>query len=406
MSPFPAEILDTPLPPAPKKPRHRHSAVQLAALNGLFEETDHPSLSQRTALAHSLGLELKSVNAYFQNKRASSKKHPRGIPYDAARPLPSLYLPPTYTVLEEYHPLPHAPLPLMARSFRSLAPPLDQGRLNQLHPSTDQIQLWPHDEHDDLGLSPVRGNDLEHIYRSRPFPSFDDCAAIADNYRMPHQVVVEWFKRRARAQESYEYSQTPRHYVDSRPVTLPPISSLSASHTPMDIDQDSPIHDAPPSYSDLSALAARPRRGRPDPFQLHNLRRLLSKTLNPSIEERSALAREIGMDLGKVTNWYRNIRQSARKRAKRAEQQVSEDEFDVGENEKVYLSETSRSTPSRPSSAEAHSSDDEQEVFTPSSCHSHLHEDEKLNIDASSRFSFQDFQDAELLLSFHRQTFR
>lgn len=39
-----------------KKPRHRHSAIQLAALNALYEETEHPSLAQRTSLAQSLGL--------------------------------------------------------------------------------------------------------------------------------------------------------------------------------------------------------------------------------------------------------------------------------------------------------------------------------------------------------------
>ncbi|KAF7347418.1 Pantothenate kinase [Mycena venus] len=71
-----------------KKPRHRHSAVQLAALNSLYEQTEHPSLAQRTALAQSLGLETKSVNAYFQNKRASAKKQPRGSPYDAPQRAP------------------------------------------------------------------------------------------------------------------------------------------------------------------------------------------------------------------------------------------------------------------------------------------------------------------------------
>jgi len=62
---------------------------------------------------------------------------------------------------------------------------------------------------------------------------------------------------------------------------------------------------------------ARPRRSRPEPHQLDALKKLLHRTLTPSIEERSALALEIGMDIGKVTNWFRNIRQNARKRGKR-----------------------------------------------------------------------------------------
>lgn len=39
-----------------KKVRHRHTPVQLAALNALFVKTDHPSLDERTTLAARLGM--------------------------------------------------------------------------------------------------------------------------------------------------------------------------------------------------------------------------------------------------------------------------------------------------------------------------------------------------------------
>jgi hypothetical protein len=39
-----------------RKPRNRHSPDQLAALNRLYEEDDHPPLSKRVALAESLGM--------------------------------------------------------------------------------------------------------------------------------------------------------------------------------------------------------------------------------------------------------------------------------------------------------------------------------------------------------------
>lgn len=39
-----------------KKPRHRHSPTQLAALNELYEKNEHPSLEQRTSLAERLGM--------------------------------------------------------------------------------------------------------------------------------------------------------------------------------------------------------------------------------------------------------------------------------------------------------------------------------------------------------------
>jgi Homeodomain len=49
----------------------------------------------------------------------------------------------------------------------------------------------------------------------------------------------------------------------------------------------SPYHSIIPSH--------RPRRTRPEPHQLEALQRLYSRTANPSIEERSALALEVGM---------------------------------------------------------------------------------------------------------------
>ena len=44
-----------------------------------------------------------------------------------------------------------------------------------------------------------------------------------------------------------------------------------------------------------AAMLARPRRSRPEPFQLAALRKLFARTQNPSIEERGALALEINM---------------------------------------------------------------------------------------------------------------
>ena len=48
-------------------------------------------------------------------------------------------------------------------------------------------------------------------------------------------------------------------------------------------------------YRSLSATFSRPRRSRPEPYQLEALKQLFKQTSTPSIEERSALALEIGM---------------------------------------------------------------------------------------------------------------
>jgi hypothetical protein len=98
------------------------------------------------------------------------------------------------------------------------------------------------------------------------------------------------------------------------------------------------------------------------------------KTQAPSIEERTALALEIGMydfpsdlddvpfadfiifrDVGKVTNWFRNLRQTARKRVKRPGS-ADDDDYDSMHN--TYSTSVSRAgTPSLRSSSSSSSMD-------------------------------------------------
>lgn len=72
----------------------------------------------------------------------------------------------------------------------------------------------------------------------------------------------------------------------------------------------------------------RPSRSRPEPHQLNALKELYSRTSNPTIEQRTALALEVGLDLAKVTNWFRNLRQTARKRAQRHTGGFEDDDHD------------------------------------------------------------------------------
>ncbi|KAJ7729231.1 homeodomain transcription factor [Mycena maculata] len=452
-----------PMPPlkAPvdkiKKPRHRHSAVQLAALNGLFEQNEHPSLAQRTELAQSLGLETKSVNAYFQNKRASSKKQPRGSPYDA----PSRPTHPTpYSTIDDDYYYPPTPNDGVVLN-QSQASHLDQERSRNQYSAPDQRQF--------LSESDVVGGDtesrperlqieeLQRIYRLNPYPTTEETRAISERIAMRHQIITEWFRTqrsldRRNMADGYpggsiitpvaEASERrPRVYPTLPPIsTLPPASShpsligIDSVRRIVAIPEDpyyapsrtrrssSPRNTAPYGASTALSLSARQRRGRPDAFQLNSLRRLLSKTPTPSIEERAALAREIGMDLGKVTNWFRNLRQSARKRERKAGRRAgSDDEYGYGYGEPVYLSSTSRSRSESPDEREGeneygrgrrrgeHSSDEEeeaQEAVTPASSSSpspgpppsrRRPPDEK----PTTQFSVP-YEDALLLLGFHR----
>ncbi|KAF7302578.1 Pantothenate kinase [Mycena chlorophos] len=318
----------------PKKPRHRHSAVQLAALNALYEKTEHPTLTQRTELALSLG----------------------------------------FSVVDDAH-------------FRSQAP-LDHQQLG------NQAQYnSPADP--DLGhLSRAVVDELEAIRRRNPYPTFDESKMVAERLQVHHSTIIDWFRMH---DDTRDHSLNLPPLVKTIPsLRLPPLSALppasSTSHPslagimeggsrrlPSVHEEDhhsyaspgrqqrspSPRDNAAPYSTGSSATTVtRPRRGRPDTMQLEGLRRLLAKTANPTIEERSALGREIGMDLVKVSNWFRNLRQSKAKRARRQMEQShmqpgSEDESTHSSlsGDRVYLSSTSPSrSETPPPSATSYSS--------------------------------------------------
>ena len=103
-----------------------------------------------------------------------------------------------------------------------------------------------------------------------------------------------------------------------------------------------------------SSVNGRPRRSRPEPYQLEALKKLFHRTATPSIEERGALAMEINMDIGKVTNWFRNLRQTARRRSKReSEHEDDDDDMSAFAYQDDYSRDPSRAvSPARSSSSD------------------------------------------------------
>ena len=103
-----------------------------------------------------------------------------------------------------------------------------------------------------------------------------------------------------------------------------------------------------------SSVNGRPRRSRPEPYQLEALKKLFHRTATPSIEERGALAMEINMDIGKVTNWFRNLRQTARRRSKReSEHEDDDDDMSASAYQDDYSRDVSRAvSPARSSSSD------------------------------------------------------
>ncbi|KAI0364064.1 homeobox-domain-containing protein [Pilatotrama ljubarskyi] len=357
-----------------KKPRHRHSASQLAALNELYDKNEHPSLEERTALAQRLGMETKTVNSWFQNKRASSKKRHKA-------PLSQCELPPISALIASVS---APPAPLLEHhqhldyddysddeSYHPLSHQLGQGALP---PQQHTLFYAGNPQHKHLfeteGSMPRKARsrptaaqteELKKLYELKPHPTKEEREALGDKIGMRYQSVTNWFQNQrsiAKKREEAAAAKAASLEPVSRgftPALLPPTSgaahpslavppatshpSLSAllhpprarrspSAAPSSSSRPSSPRASPyhtPTDRSFDATHRRPRRTRPEPYQLEALKKLFKRTKTPSIEDRQMLAAEIGMDVNKVTNWFRNLRQSDRKRARQNGSASAED---------------------------------------------------------------------------------
>ncbi|KAI0032765.1 hypothetical protein K488DRAFT_85587 [Vararia minispora EC-137] len=334
----------------PKKPRHRHAPHQLALLNELYEREEHPSLEERTSLAQRLGMETKTVNAWFQNKRASNKKRNRpshstpvlaSAPGSSLPPSSSYELPPIASLLAPSSSSsspssgtlePEDSPELESRS--SFAPP----RLNA-HPSLSTPMPDPqqsafyagnptHKHSYESANGPVETTDgsrpkmrarpsalqtdeMRKLYTINPHPTREEREALCARIGMRYQSVTNWFqnqrslaKRRQEEQDaraaaptrSARNSSKARRYSPFPPATEHPSISalLNREASPAPSLTGSVVSSRGSPYP-ASVSAQRPRRSRPAPHQLAALKKLYRQTPSPSIEERSALAAEVGI---------------------------------------------------------------------------------------------------------------
>ncbi|TFK41900.1 hypothetical protein BDQ12DRAFT_696454 [Crucibulum laeve] len=453
-----------------KKPRHRHSPAQLAALNELYDKNEHPPLDQRTALAERLGMETKTVNAWFQNKRASSKKRTRSTPYEQ----------PPISAPEPHHALsnavPHYPQPeyedyndedfptvdIHHSRAASVVPPEILSSFYTDNPEHTHFLTEGDSMPRRMRMRPSveQTDELRKLYNINPHPTTEQRQVLSERIGMRYQSITNWFqnqrslaKKRKDEEDAgglpltanSEYMHDMRQYA---PFPPPPDYALPSSLHPS-LHRSSRAHrslslsadEASPRRSSSrhstapygNSTFSRPRRSRPEPYQLEALKELYTRTATPSIEERMALALEIGMEVGKVTNWFRNLRQTARKRSKKS---GSGDDDDYGGFPGLgsYSTSVSRSgTPSLRSSPSSmnddsmdldrdYGSDDDFEAVTPppepspsppppsvpnshislgpisiSNRPAYLLEQDKI----SNQFSGAKIEDALLLLSFH-----
>lgn len=118
-----------------------------------------------------------------------------------------------------------------------------------------------------------------------------------------HDPRPALLKLSAAGVDDYREVSTPRSRMSLPPSLNSRVSSprirrniLPYARDPRDLHIDEGRHYDNSSESTRAEDGlSRPRRSRPEPYQLDALKKLLHRTLTPSIEERSALALEIGM---------------------------------------------------------------------------------------------------------------
>lgn len=312
-------------------------------------------------------METKTVNAWFQNKRASSKKRSRNHLYADSRSTAKATAPsasstssnlPHIAEFDDYHDDEISSLdsnqshivPDLAHTYHHLPYISENGAAPSFMADTElvprRMRARPTQE---------QTEELRKMYDLNPHPSSELRHALSERLGMRYQSITNWFQNQrsisrkkihedmdetARLQSEYVYERQYLAYPyapNRASLALAPGSSVSVPYDRMRLPIDYRLHadeyaGKKPSHRRYSApystssSFSRSRRSRPEPYQLDALKQLFRKTSTPSIEERSALAAEIGMDLGKVTNWFRNLRQTARKRAKKTGSSDEEDD--------------------------------------------------------------------------------
>ncbi|KAG5645355.1 hypothetical protein DXG03_006417 [Asterophora parasitica] len=342
-------MADLPAPDVPKdkqkKARHRHSPAQLAALNELYDKNEHPALELRSSLAEQLGIHPSEFDDYLDDDYSPIELHPSRATSIAPQDLPQ-----THSSFYAGNP-DHSHLASESDSMP---------RRMRMRPSVEQT------------------DELRKLYNFTPHPTTEQRQLLAERIGMRYQSITNWFQnQRSLAKKRKEdeaeggppstSSSTTEHHNESRTYSaFPPPSnhpslglplphtgyssapvsraqrslSISPSADGRSPRRSSSRHSATP-YGTSMAPYSRPRRSRPEPYQLDALKDLFTKTATPTIEERSALAVEIGMDVGKVTNWFRNLRQTARKRDKRSGSADYDDDY--GFHNQPYSASASRS---------------------------------------------------------------
>lgn len=288
-------------------------------------------------------MQTKTLNAWFQNKRASAKKRSVKV----SEPVP--------TTVQHLSTLPSTPSSSADSPFhRSFDDLPEEEYLTPEYQALLQTTPTDSPEHQRL-LDEILSNkaimshkrrmrpngsqsqQLKDFFNVNPHPSKEERQELGNSIGMSYPSITNWFqnqrsliKRRKEEDIITTSSSKSRTFSAFPPVSghpsLPPLASVPPNITlPASVKPKS----SRSHRTAVQTIPSRSRRSRPEPHQLDALKDMYNLTSNPTIEERTALALEVGLDLGKVTNWFRNLRQTTRKRAKRNSELGDDDQDDA-----------------------------------------------------------------------------
>nr|UHA57736.1 HD protein 3 [Auricularia cornea] len=278
--------------PARKERTARSTPAQRDLLQDAFERNPRPDANEIQVLAEDIGMEPQHVSQWFSSKRCRMNKA-----FSKAATVSGGTPPPFYA--------PSPPTNALQLTLSGMAFPDSATPILIVAPKRPKPRV-----------SPAQEDALQELFDRAPHATMDEKKQLAEDVGLTVSKVNSWFTF-ARA------TQLParEHKALADAAFLPPItfvdvpSSPGPSRTLRTRMRPAPYQRSS-SYSDEYTPGKR-TRSRPSPEQLVVLKREFAQHSNPSMEIRVRLSQELEMSVAKITDWFRNLRASLARQAKK-----------------------------------------------------------------------------------------
>ncbi|EJD52206.1 hypothetical protein AURDEDRAFT_149650 [Auricularia subglabra TFB-10046 SS5] len=279
--------------PARKERTARSTPAQRDLLQDAFERNPRPDSNEIQVLAEDIGMEPQHVSQWFSSKRCRmNKAFSKAATVSGGTP-PPFYAPsPPTNALQ---------LTLSGMTFPDSATPILIVAPKRPKPR----------------VSPAQEDALQELFDRAPHATMDEKKLLAEDVGLTVSKVNSWFtfaratqlpvrEHKALADSTF---LPPISFFDAPPSSPGPSRTLRTRMRPAPYQRSS-------SYSDEYTPGKR-TRSRPSPEQLVVLKREFAQHSNPSMEIRVRLSQELGMSVAKITDWFRNLRASLARQAKK-----------------------------------------------------------------------------------------